>query len=405
MSKKSLILTAAMAVAAAGMGVTSVAHADTETRWTGTTGEVRDGDARFKMRGRFQYDILSSDFEDAGEEGTRSYTRRAFLGFQGRFTEHWRYKVDFVLTPGSSTTSVDDAFLEYAGDSFSLIIGESNVTSPLEDRTSSLDIPFNERSSIVNAFGYGRAAGLGLVFGGANWSFAAAAQGDSLNSTSNSYSSNEGTSFSARGTWAPIYSQTPEGLTLLHLGAHVRQRDLNPAEDDSINSRPLGGRGAVILETGLDARRDTTWGVEVAGQMGPFGVQAEYMSMDVDVDDVGNISPTFDGYYVDLSWSLTGESRVYSASSGAFKGIKPANPVSEGGMGYWGLGLRYDSLDLSEGPVTATAGETDSYAVGLTWVPVSHVLFRLNWAHTEADYNSGGDSDADIVSLRTQFDF
>ena len=69
--------------------------------------------------------------------------------------------VDDAAT-GDGAVAVDDAYLEYAGDFYSLVIGENNVTSPLEDRTSSLDIPFLERSSIINAYGYGRAAGVAL---------------------------------------------------------------------------------------------------------------------------------------------------------------------------------------------------------------------------------------------------
>ena len=130
--------------------------------------EIRDGQQRFKVRGRFQYDIYASDWDVLDEDAQRSYVRRAFIGAQGRLTDHWRYKVDFVLNPGASgddaatgdqAVAVDDAYLEYAGDFYSIVIGENNVTAPLEDRTSSLDIPFIERSSIINAYGYGRAAG------------------------------------------------------------------------------------------------------------------------------------------------------------------------------------------------------------------------------------------------------
>ena len=28
--------------------------------------------------------------------------RRAFIGAQGRLTDHWRYKIDFVLNPGAN---------------------------------------------------------------------------------------------------------------------------------------------------------------------------------------------------------------------------------------------------------------------------------------------------------------
>jgi phosphate-selective porin OprO/OprP len=180
-----------VAIAALATAATAtVAHAQTapthSTSWTDTVGEDRFGDARFKVRGRFQYDVYSSDWDTGtADDSARSYVRRAFLGVQGRLTEHWRYKVDFVLTPSATSIGVDDAFLEYVRDDWSIVIGESNITSPLEDRISSLDIPFVERSSIINAFEYGRRAGLGFITGGANWSASAAIQGDSLNNAEN----------------------------------------------------------------------------------------------------------------------------------------------------------------------------------------------------------------------------
>lgn len=249
MSKKNAFTTAALAAlaTAAGVGVASNAAAQDVTQsWTGTVAEDRAGEARFKMRGRFQYDLYSNDFDVGTEDGSRSYVRRAFLGVQGRLTEHWRYKVDFVLSPGGSeigtsdfcrddatgglfplssgascpsgqtkTTlatsagggddvAVDDAYLEYAGDFYSFVIGEHNVTAPLEDRTSSLDTPFNERSALINAFGYGRAAGVGLVTTGANWMAAVAVQGDSLNNQDSNFSNDELVQYSTRVTWAPL---------------------------------------------------------------------------------------------------------------------------------------------------------------------------------------------------------
>src|SRR5690606_14669621 len=154
----SKVALAALATAA----TTTVAHAQSApshtTSWTGTVGEDRYGDARFKVRGRWQFDVTSSDWDTLAEDGVRSYTRRAFLGVQGRFNENWRYKVDFILSPGDDAAGqvgVDDAFLEYVSDNWSIVIGEANITSPLEDRISSLDIPFVERSSVINAFEYG----------------------------------------------------------------------------------------------------------------------------------------------------------------------------------------------------------------------------------------------------------
>lgn len=387
------------------------------TSWTGTVGEDRFGDQRFKIRGRFQWDVLSSDLDGGGialdDDGTRSFTRRAFLGVQGRFSERWRYKVDFVLAPSSSSIQVDDAFLEYVADDWSLVIGEHNITSPLEDRISSLDIPFTERSSFINAFGYGRRAGIGFIYSGANYSASVAVQGDSMNSTESSFNSNEELNVSGRFTFAPFFETSPEGTRLLHLGVHVRQRNAGGGESFGYQPRPLNGRGTRFLTvsgTGDGGENDTAWGVEAAGQWGPVGFQAEYASLDGETITSGE-DFEYSGYYVDLYWSLTGESRQYRGNTGSFGAIVPRTAVNQGGWGHWMLSARYDSIDMSDtgiGIATDTLGEQTSYAVGLDWIPLDHVRFKLNYASTEADYTNpgdGADGEADIVTLRTQFDW
>ncbi len=409
--KKRVFTTAAVAAltAAAGMAAgANDAHAQVSTSWTGTVGEDRDADSggRFKMRGRFQYDIQSNDWDILAEDGTRSYTRRAFLGVQGRLTEHWRYKVDFVLTPSSTSIGVDDAFLEYVGDNWSIVIGEANITSPLEDRISSLDIPFIERSSIINAFEYGRRAGIGFITGGANWHWSAAVQGDSLNNAETSFANDESTAISTRFTWAPFFETSPEGTNLIHLGAHVRQRDNGDDAALRYRTRPLNGRGTRWIDAGagLPGGEDLAYGAELAAQFGPFGAQAEYIFLDGET--TGGVDYEFDGYYVDVYWSLTGESRNYRGNQGSFGAIAPRNPVTqEGGWGHWMLSARYDYIDLSDPAAAGTRGEQTAYAVGLDWVPLDHVRFKLNYAMSDMDRTVGADDEAQIITLRTQFDF
>lgn len=417
---KKLLSKVALAALATAAGATA-AHAQSapapthSTSWTGTVGEDRFGEARFKMRGRFQYDIISNDLDfPAGitdEDGTRSYVRRAFLGVQGRLSERWRYKVDFILSPGDDAAGqvgVDDAFLEYVADDWSFVIGEHNITSPLEDRISSLDIPFIERTSVINAFEYGRRAGLGAIWSGANYSLAGAIQGDSLNNADTNYALDESTAISGRFTWAPIFETSPEGVTLIHLGLVARQRDIGEDAVVRYRTRPLNGRGARGIDAGagVNGESDTTFGVELALQRGPFGVQAEYHTLEGDT--VGGVGYEYNGYYVDAYWSITGESRSYRGNTGSFGAIAPARAINNGGPGHLMLSARYDFIDLSDpasGLAAATRGEQTAYAVGLDWVPLDHVRFKLNYAQTDMDRATGPDGDGHVISLRTQFDF
>ncbi|HCK82965.1 MAG TPA: hypothetical protein DHW63_00080 [Hyphomonadaceae bacterium] len=450
--KKHRITKAALATLAAASGVAVMAgSANAQTAPPPTiqpmngAPEIRDGQQRFKMRGRFQYDVIASDWENNTEQGTRSYVRRAFIGAQGRFTDHWRYKIDFVLNPGAAeaattvtTTTiadcdsvtagnqpcvatvtaattgggddvaVDDAYLEYAGDFFSFVIGENNVTAPLEDRTSSLDIPFIERSSVINTFGYGRAAGAALLTNGANWMAAVGVYGDSLNNQDSNFNNDEATQVSGRFTWAPIFENAPDSYTLLHVGLTARQRYNGDDSATRYRTRPQNGRGSRYIDagSGLAGQGDTSYGVELAGQWNALGFTAEYHTLEGDT--AAGVNFDFDGYYVDAFWSLTGESRSYRGNTGSFGPVVPRHGMAEGGMGHLMLSARYDFIDLSDpAGSSSTRGEQSAYAIGLDWIPVDHVRFKLNYALSEMDRTGAGttDVDAEVISLRTQFDF
>ncbi len=460
--KKHALTTAALVALATAAGV-NAAQAQTPpattTTWNGAP-ETRELQQRFKMRGRFQYDVTSNDWDLTQENGSRSYVRRAFIGAQGRLTDHWRYKIDFVLNPGAAeagaataTTvrlcqnnltaaiaqrpaclagetdrgpivtgvsggsaggddvAVDDTFLEYAGDFFSFVIGENNITAPLEDRMSSLDIPFIERSSMINTFGYGRAAGVALLTTGANWTAAVGVYGDSLNNQDANFSLDETTSVSGRFTWTPIFEASPEGMILVHLGLTGRERYIADDAGQRYRTRPLNGRGARYIDagSGIAGESDSTWGGELAMQFNQFGMTAEYAKLEgTETPAAGGSSFSFDGYYVDAFWSITGEARNYRGNTGSFGAVIPRRPIDQGGIGHLMLSARYENMDLSDPAGTATTrGEQTAYALGLDWIPLDHVRLKLNYAMSEMDRTGPAaiDDEAQIVTLRTQFDF
>jgi len=414
------LITAVVVAALAAASMATAAHAQSvapapraSTGWTGTV-----ADTGFKLRGRVQWDVASHalDFGGLGvapEDGTRSHIRRAFLGAQGRLTERWRYRVDFVLAPSASTVQVDDAFLEYVADNWSVVIGEHNVTSPLEDRLSSLDVPFLERSSVINAFGFGRRMGLGLMTGSGRWSAAFAVQGASMNAIAAGDANNEEINASARFTFAPIIETAPENVRLLHFGVSARRRNAGDMQAFGYAVRPLNGRDArpiTVSGVGDGGESDTTVAFEIAGQRGPFGFQAEFATLSGETSSGEEFN--YEGHYVDVYWSPTGESRPYRGNRGVFGAVAPRRPLgADGGFGHVMLSARYDYIDMSDdgvGVATDVLGEQTSFGVGLDWVPIEHVRFKLNYAESEIDYANpadGADGDARVLSLRAQFDF
>ncbi|MBS0384915.1 MAG: hypothetical protein JSS00_06155 [Proteobacteria bacterium] len=447
MKKSQALITAALSALgmAAGAGA---AHADPTTVWNGAT-ETREEDRRFHVNGRFQYDVASTDADfcsatgfNSGtttltatpcESGIRSYARRAFLGVDGRLTTNWRYNVKFDFNmSGSPSVRADDLYLEYAGDDFSFIVGNNNAVSPMEDRDSSLNIPFNERSFLISASGVGKRPGVAFITNGGNWSLGANLSSNETVDTGDSAASGRESWFAGvRATWAPIFEQTPDGATLLHLGFYGRYRDNGSGNANTINGLFTYSPNALSNKSNNNASvggadHDTFWDVEAAFQWNAFGADAEYGQIDAHDSpltsaQVGNGNIT--GYYFDVFWSPTGESRRYNAADGSFGAITPRRTLgSDGGIGHVMLSARYENLDLSDASFGINRNETTAYTLGATWVPISHVKFQLNYSHTDVNYtdntsdaltgasNPAGvqvnrDNKINAVVLRTQFDW
>jgi phosphate-selective porin OprO/OprP len=82
-----------------------------------------------------------------------------------------------------------------------------------------------------------------------------------------------------------------------------------------------------------------------------FSVQGEYAQLETTIPiSVASVSPTYNGWYVDASWFLTGEMRTYQADTGEFRRVKVKNPVFgvSGAWGAWQIAGRYDVIDLSD---------------------------------------------------------
>jgi phosphate-selective porin OprO/OprP len=246
-----------------------------------------------------------------------------------------------------------------------------------------------------------------------------------------------------RGTFAPLYQQTPDGTMVLHLGVNSRFRD-NGGGDQSATNTTAGSNfsyksrtpGDAISTTGGDQAfsvggtgQDFTYGFEAAFQYNNFGIEAEYQHLDTQGATNGgstglgsNDDASADGYYVDLFWSPTGESRSYKAADGSFGAIAPLRPLGSGGFGHVMLAARYEHVDFTDEQFGGTSGdvngavnpagmtgrtEATSYTLGASWVPIEHVKFQLNYASTSIDDIGVGVADQDVntISLRTQLDW
>jgi len=140
-----------------------------------------------------------------------------------------------------------------------------------------------------------------------------------------------------------------------------------------------------LIDTGfIPAKTADTWGFELAANWRNFLIEGEYSR--IDVNPLLGTTLSFDGWYVEGSWVMTGESRPYLASSAAYGRPTPAHPFNlspDGGRGAWELAGRYSVTDLNSGPVFGGRQEVTSAA--LSWYPDAHVRFILQGSHVDVD--------------------
>ncbi len=384
----------------------------------GFKAESNDGAFKFQAGGRIMADATFGHDDDSAindlNEGTEF--RRARIFFKGQLNNGWGYKwqIDFA----DDSVSIKDMYLRYkpAG----ITVGQFKQPFSLEEQTSSKYITFLERG-LPNVFSIGRRVAVGYNTHWHTGTFAASVFGQEAG---NGDENQEGFGAGARLTFAPVN----EPGNLLHLGMAVSREGPGDGANDRvrIRVRPDAHNAPRLIDTrafdldnsgGLTSADDianvddlTRVGVEGAWVAGPFSLQGEWMQMDLRRDG-GFTDLDFDGWYVNASWFLTGESRPYK--QGAFGRVKPDHPVGKGGMGGWELALRFAEVDLSDwddiaagtGLTGAHAGELETTTLGLNWYVTNNVQLMMNYIMAEAGYGAGISDDPDILQFRAQIDW
>jgi len=400
---------------------------DLKVKWKGAPElSSSDGKFKFKVRGRVMadYDGINQDYPITGDQDISGVElRRARLGVEGVVFYDWKYKfeVDFA----GDTTAVKDAYVAYANwapwEKSEIRFGNQYVYNSLEEITSSRFITFMERAAFEEAFFLERQIGVGLLAGDKHWSFQTGYYG--AESGDQGTFSADTTAASVRGTVAPINVDANGVHTVLHLGASYRHRDAGTLRADDTEelfryrARPDLHLADRFVATPRIAEDDDMFVLEGAFVFNSFSVQGEYAQLKTNADPAfSNVSPTYNGWYVDASWYLTGETRTYEADSGEFGRTKVKHPVyhGSGGWGAWQIAGRYDTIDLSDkadaitnfGVVNCSeCGEQRTWLVGLNWLLTDYTALKFNY--TQSQIKGGVNDGADIkgFGMRAQVDW
>lgn len=344
-----------------------------------------------QLRGTIQVDYAIYD-EDATPLNDAIRVRRARLGATGRLDDNWSYLSEVDLA--ENAVDYKDMWLRRGSvGGGALTIGQLKVPFSMDELTSSSNMSFMERAS-PNIFALSRRIGIHWGTSGSDHTFAVMGFGQAIGGGDGG---DEGLGIGARATYVPF--RTDGGL--FHVGAALVNYEPAHSNNPSIQfqqrpeSRPDGSR---LVNTGAITNADSAfaWGVEGAWQHGPLVLQGEYMSTRVKRDTVPNAS--FDGWYVQAGYFLTGDRRSYSG--GVFGGPSIANAE----RGAWELAVRYSNLDLNDAGAGIAGGEMKNLGLGVNWYPRSNVRFMLNFINVDSEL-AGVDNDPSIIQVRAQIGF
>jgi len=184
--------------------------------------------------------------------------------------------------------------------------------------------------------------------------------------------------FVGRFTWAPLVSRDESNL--LHLGVGYRYSDAK--EGFRYFTQPEMKKLPVFLDTGIhDAERMDTVNLELSWRKGPFWLSSEYMQSNVKNSDLND--PSFDGYHIAASWTITGEMRPYNNKNGTFGNVPVAKTMKQGGIGAWEVSARFSELDLTDGRIDG--GNMQITSLGLNWWLTPVFCVSTNYRHVESE--------------------
>ncbi len=364
--------------------------------------ESADGHYSFQPFGRVHLDVTGFD-DDKKDHASNANFRRARLGFKGKLGEDLKYKSEFDFA--EEGVNLKEVSLTYTGlDTASIIVGHTKPSFGMEQETSSNTIQTIERSAPTNIFTRDHEIGLNIKSGGENWSLAGGVFNEDAGNEDTG--EDEDITFDARGSVNILGLANKETKHVLHLGAGVSHR--RPTGTVQFAAKPAGD-GDNIIDTGALASVDTVnlYGLEVATSVGPVSIQGEYFMVDVDRSG-GNRDVDLDGYYAQIGWFITGETRPYRGYKGSFGRIKPTNPFSlkNGQWGAWELVAHYENTDLNDVNAGVTGGELKNTTLGINWHLSNHVRVMANIVDVNTDSNAVvADDDPTIYNFRGQWDF
>lgn len=362
-----------------------------------------DGDFRWRIRGRLHLNggfarnddgqFVRTQFEDGVD------VRRARVEVLGTVWKAWdfRFHYEFSGSDPEADAGLRDIYIAYRFQDLPqkwplmVMLGQFKEPLGLESLNSSNDMTFIERalgSRVFHDFGGssdGRRVGIGLFTHGHElWTAQAAVFGKGA--AGNDFGKDQDSDplvFTGRFTLAPWHE---EGR-IVHLGMAGSWLRFDGPSNVRFRAVPEERIGEAIrfLDTGQLGGIETVVRLmpEAAVIYGPFSLQGEYQRAQLD----GKQAFTFDAWYAQATWTLTGEPREYDFENALIRNPHPNTLVGKGGWGAWELATRYSKANLGDCHSPQCAAERN-FTAGLNWYVNPNAKLMFNYVRV-LDINKG----------------
>jgi phosphate-selective porin OprO/OprP len=344
--------------------------------------------------------------------------RRARIGITGDYgPTNYRIEFDFALSGRPTFLDVWAGLKDVAGID-SIRVGHFFEPFCLDRYTPNRFTVFLERSLVDQAFAPGRNTGImandEMSDEMGTWAIGAFRTnsdvfGDDLG---------DGNEYAVTGRVTRLlwYDDRGDDLRLFHIGAGYSFRDADN-DQSRFRSQPEARVGSIVdnnvpffVDTGnIPTDFYQLGGLEVAWVNGPLSMQSEYVL--APVRTLAGEDILLRGWYAQASYFLTGDHRPYKKATGVFDRVIPRRDLvpcgdssrHSGGWGAFELATRLSHLDLNDHGIEG--GRLTDFTVGANWYlnPYMHVSF--NYVRAFLDDPTTGNSNADILGARVNYDF
>ena len=364
-------------------------------------------DTGYFMQGAHALQLAAANGPDLS---SGSNFRRAQLGVQGKVFGDWNYYFNYEFGSGASSGNelqgrIQQAYVEYAGLApFAFRVGAFPPSANLDDATSAQDVIFLERNAPDDlsrnlAGGDGR-DGIGIIYAGDSIFASLVYTGGKVADTSLFFDEQQALVSRVSDVF---YSDTDWKLMASAAGTYVfRGGDatagLGSARNITLQDGPelnIDDNSLRLVSTGaINTESAWNYALEGAAEWRNLYTQGGYVGFGIDQRTIGARTLNFDGWYLQGTWIITGESRPYNVQNGAFANPKPRIPFSLDGWGpgAWEIAARYSDLDLNDHagvlghPVPIggiRGGEQRIFTAALNWYPNSAFKFSLQWQNDQ----------------------